>query len=69
MTAIELVLFIGGAWCVLLGFAVSLFAVASHAEERFNGSAEEGREARRPRFANRRAERTLPGRERPLSRT
>ena len=63
MTAVEWVLLIGGAWCVLLAFVVSLLAVASRAEERFNARSSAGVvQPRRgvPRFTNRPQERALP---------
>jgi hypothetical protein len=72
MTDVEVVLLIAGAWCVLLGVVVSLLAVASRAEERFDAPRVEAPVARRPGlpdFTQRRPERELPGRKRPATRT
>jgi hypothetical protein len=70
MTPMELVLFIGGAWCVLLGFVVSLLAVASHAEQRADAGLAEVRRRRLrvPGFARRRPERALRTQGRSVSR-
>jgi hypothetical protein len=47
MAGVELVLFVGGAWCVVLGLVVAQLAAASRADERFEAPLAERRARRR----------------------
>jgi hypothetical protein len=61
---VDLVLLIGGAWCLLLAVVVALLAAASRADGRTDAllARIKPSPARRPRFTERTPERELPGR-------